>query len=51
MNGRIEATWEILRMFGYGDDLQLKKQFLHPHQKFQKNHRRGTAEWYQGSVL
>lgn len=28
--GRLETTWTVLRQFGYGDDLNLKEEFLHP---------------------
>ncbi|CAG8614622.1 525_t:CDS:2, partial [Funneliformis caledonium] len=28
--GRLETTWTVLRKFGYGDDLSLREDFLHP---------------------
>ncbi|KAJ3261803.1 ERMES complex Ca(2+)-binding regulatory GTPase gem1 [Boothiomyces macroporosus] len=28
--GRLETTWTVLRIFGYGDDLTLKEEFLFP---------------------
>ena len=28
--GRVETVWIILRRFGYGDDIQLRSDFLHP---------------------
>ncbi|RKP17005.1 mitochondrial Rho GTPase [Rozella allomycis CSF55] len=28
--GRLETTWTVLRKFGYGDDLILRHDFLHP---------------------
>lgn len=28
--GRLETTWKALRMFGYGEDLTLREEFLHP---------------------
>ena len=28
--GRLETTWAVLRTFGYGDDLTLREDFLHP---------------------
>ncbi|KAJ1919680.1 ERMES complex Ca(2+)-binding regulatory GTPase gem1 [Mycoemilia scoparia] len=28
--GRFETTWMVLRKFGYGDDLSLREDFLHP---------------------
>jgi Ras family protein T1 len=28
--GRLETTWTVLRRFGYGDDLTLRKEFLRP---------------------
>lgn len=28
--GRLETTWTVLRKFGYGDDLSLREEFLHP---------------------
>ena len=32
--GRVETTWIILRKFGYGDDLQLRNEFLFPQMTF-----------------
>jgi Ras family protein T1 len=29
--GRLETVWTVLRKFGYGEDLSLKKEFLLPH--------------------
>jgi Ras family protein T1 len=28
--GRLETTWTVLRKFGYGDDLDLREDFLLP---------------------
>jgi len=28
--GRLETTWKALRTFGYGEDLTLREDFLHP---------------------
>ncbi len=28
--GRLETTWKALRCFGYGEDLMLREEFLHP---------------------
>lgn len=28
--GRLETTWKALRMFGYGEDLTLREEFLYP---------------------
>ncbi|GAA5875036.1 hypothetical protein JCM16303_004990 [Sporobolomyces ruberrimus] len=28
--GRLETTWKALRCFGYGEDLALREEFLHP---------------------
>ncbi|KAL1922288.1 uncharacterized protein VTP21DRAFT_9827 [Calcarisporiella thermophila] len=28
--GRLETTWTVLRKFGYGDDLSLREDYLHP---------------------
>lgn len=28
--GKLETTWNVLRKFGYDDDLQLREDFLHP---------------------
>lgn len=28
--GRLETTWKALRTFGYGEDLTLREEFLHP---------------------
>ncbi len=28
--GRLETTWTVLRKFGYGEDLLLTEEFLHP---------------------
>jgi Ras family protein T1 len=29
-SGRLETTWTVLRVFGYGDDLSLREDFLFP---------------------
>ena len=28
--GRLETTWNVLRKFGYGEDLRLAETFLYP---------------------
>lgn len=28
--GRLETTWKALRMFGYGEDLSLRDDYLYP---------------------
>jgi Ras family protein T1 len=39
--GRLETTWQILRSFGYGDDLALSSSFLDPPSSLSKG---GTVE-------